>query len=538
MSSGPSVSGPGSSSQPARSAQACGRPVRTPEVPVHRDGGREPRAVEPERARDPRLDEVHRVLGRGGEPGHDGAHRRQRDPVGLLQVRFAFGPVEQVGGGRGEPAADGGPRGRPQQPAPARPVRGQLGRPRQRGHGRGRAAAQRRLLGGQLQLPGRLLVGADGGPAQVPGAAVLVGGVVEGSGERPVQRRAPVGGGAVVDGRPDQRVAEDQPGPVVREELVQLGAVQRAGGDLQRGGGLLDGGDAAGAVGGDELEQRQRLGVPGPDPRQERPAQLLGHGGRLLGALRRQLRARQLDQGERVPAGGGQQALALAVAQLPVGEQFPRRLGAEPHERDAAQVRQVGVVALVGAGGQRQHDRLVAEPAGHERQRLQRRQVGPVGVVDHAQHRLRAGLQRQQRQRGQPHQERVGRIAVVQAEQDPQRPRLRPRQLPGQAEHGEEELVQGGVGELGLLLHAHRAQHPEALGAFLHVREQRRLADAGLAVHDDTGAVARGGIPQQRGEQRGLVLPPQHRASIERSASPGNPGGPATSLMRRNRRAA
>ncbi|MEV4090472.1 hypothetical protein AB0J43_60420, partial [Nonomuraea fuscirosea] len=92
------------------------------EVAVHRDGGGEQPPVDPQRARDPGPDELQRVLGRAGELRHDGPYRRQRDPVGLLQVRLAYGTVEQVGGGGGEPALDGGQGGAPESTPAARAV--------------------------------------------------------------------------------------------------------------------------------------------------------------------------------------------------------------------------------------------------------------------------------------------------------------------------------------------------------------------------------------------------------------------------------
>src|SRR5690606_41988466 len=81
--------------------------------------------------------------------------------------------------------------------------------PVQRGRRRvGRAAvgALRRVL----DLGGDLLVRGQRRGRAVPGAAVGVGG---GVGERPVDRDAARGDGAVVGGRPDQRVPESDAAP-------------------------------------------------------------------------------------------------------------------------------------------------------------------------------------------------------------------------------------------------------------------------------------------------------------------------------------
>ncbi len=300
--------------QPARELGPGLRPVGTgSQVAVHRDGGREAAPIKAQYARDPGPDEVHRVLGRAGELGHDGAHHHQRYPILLAELRFALRSVEQSHRLLGEPAQGGCVRRGPQPPSPARAVRRELSRPRQRGHGRGGATAQGRLFGRALQLFGCLLVGSHCGLAEMPGTAMLVGRAVEGRGKRSMDRGPPISRGAVIDRGPDQRMPEHQPRPVVGQKLVKLDPAQRAGVDLQGRSRLLENVDAARAMGGDELQQWQRLGMPRPDPGQERALQFVGHGERLLRALLGLWPCGKFDQGQGVSARGGQEAVLLAI---------------------------------------------------------------------------------------------------------------------------------------------------------------------------------------------------------------------------------
>ena len=56
------------------------------------------------------------------------------------------------------------------------------------------------------------------------------------------------------------------------------------------------------------------------------------------------------------------------------------------------------------------------------------------------------------------------------------------------AEQGSEQLKQAGEGQLGIGFHAQRPQRAEPRRALHQVVQQRRLARAGLAAHDESSA--------------------------------------------------
>jgi hypothetical protein len=146
--------------------------------------------------------------------------------------------------------------------------------------------------------------------------------------------------------------------------------------------------------------------------------------------------ARQLEQGERVAAGLGDDAITDALVQ-PTGdrpvEQGPRVLLGEPterHLRKAVQRRCGG--GLTG----REHDRhrLGEQAPRDEPENLGRDAVQPLHVVDQAQQRPVLGDRCQQAQHGHGDEEAVGRIARGHPQRDPQRGPLRCRERIGPAE--------------------------------------------------------------------------------------------------------
>ena len=99
--------------------------------------------------------------------------------------------------------------------------------------------------------------------------------------------------------------------------------------------------------------------------------------------------ARQLEQRERDAAGGVEQPLPLGRRELPVAlEHRAGIVAAEPAEHELGEAVQAGGDRLAVARRQQQRDRLGAEPAGDEHERVDGRAVEPLEVVDHAQQRL------------------------------------------------------------------------------------------------------------------------------------------------------
>ena len=89
-------------------------------------------------------------------------------------------------------------------------------------------------------------------------------------------------------------------------------------------------------------------------------------------------------------------------------QQRPRVAVAQPADLQRGQADQHSV-SDAGARRTHQRDPLGQQAAGHEREELRGGAVQPLRVVDDAGQRLLLGGLRHQRQRGQSHQEPVGR---------------------------------------------------------------------------------------------------------------------------------
>ena len=120
--------------------------------------------------------------------------------------------------------------------------------------------------------------------------------------------------------------------------------------------------------------------------------------------------------------------------------------------------------------------------------------IKPLHVIDDADERTLLRDLSEQRQRGKPHQEPVGRRPSAPAEHRRQRVTLRTGQQLELAEHGAAELVQAAVGELHLGLDPDRTGDVPAGNPPGKVAKQRALADARLASQHDYPTRARKNI--------------------------------------------
>jgi hypothetical protein len=102
--------------------------------------------------------------------------------------------------------------------------------------------------------------------------------------------------------------------------------------------------------------------------------------------------------------------------------------------------------------------------------------VEPLQIVHEAQQWLLLSHLGQERERGQAHQEAVGRSPGAEAERDAHRVLLRRRQRLDPVEERRAELVQAGERQLPLGLDATDLRYPEAGGAPSGVTHERRLA--------------------------------------------------------------
>ena len=140
--------------------------------------------------------------------------------------------------------------------------------------------------------------------------------------------------------------------------------------------------------------------------------------------------------------------------------------------------RQLGedVVAAARAGGKHERDPLGEEAPADESEDLCGGLVEPLRVVDDADERLLLGDLGEQRQRGEPDQEPVGRRAGAPAEHRRERVALGDGQPVELIQHRSAELMEAAVGELHLRLDADGPGDAPAGDTVGQVAEQRALA--------------------------------------------------------------
>ena len=116
-------------------------------------------------------------------------------------------------------------------------------------------AAVARLAGGGIEVGGDRVVGALRGRRTMPCAARLVARGAEDLGEREVRGAALAGDRAAVDRGPHERVTHGDARAVDDDEPRLLQLVERVGIDPELGGGVADGVQLLGVVGGDDEQQ-------------------------------------------------------------------------------------------------------------------------------------------------------------------------------------------------------------------------------------------------------------------------------------------
>jgi hypothetical protein len=386
------------------------------------------------------------------------------------------------------------------------------------------------------QAAGGGLVGPDGGRGQVPGPLVALRLAAEDLGKGAVGGLPGRQGGRPVGGRADQGVPEGQPAVPGADQPGRLGLVERVRRDPEPGAGAQHHRRVAGRLGRRHQQQGARLLGQAPDPLAEGPLQPGGQRehvleGRPPGELVGGQRPGQLQQGQGVAAGPLDQPLDHLGGQVEAvpGEQGRRRLRVEALEAQLGQAGGREVAGVAVAGGEQAHHPLGLQPPGGEGQRLRRRAVQPLGLVDQAQQRPLLGRLAEQAQHRHRDQEPVvgpareaPALRGAEAEGAAEGRRLRAGQPAGQAQHGPEQLVQGGERQLGLGLDPGRPEHRHPLGLPGGMVEQRGLAGAGLAADHQHPAARPAGVREQ--PFQGVAL---GASAVEhyRDASPTEQGG-------------
>jgi hypothetical protein len=95
-------------------------------------------------------------------------------------------------------------------------------------------------------------------------------------------------------------------------------------------------------------------------------------------------------------------------------------------------------------------------------------------------------------------------------------------------EHRRTELMDPGERELHLRLHARDLRHTESRGLTSGVPEQRRLSDAGLAPHDQDGALTPARVCQEPVEHLALARPVEKTGRLGGVHTACNANRPAT----------
>ena len=204
--------------------------------------------------------------------------------------------------------------------------------------------------------------------------------------------------------------------------------------------------------------------------------------------------ARQLEEGERIAPGLGNDPVAHLFVQTPGDPRREQRacvLVAQPLDHELRQPAELLHVARL-ANREHHRDRLGLEATCDERQDLGGFAVEPLHVVDHAHERPLLGRVGQQAERSETEQEAIRSRSLGQPERQPQRLLLRGREMVDPLEHPcAHELLQPGQRQLHLRLDATRPRDPASRSAVHEVVQQYGLPHTWLPANDQHRAPAR-----------------------------------------------
>jgi hypothetical protein len=156
-----------------------------------------------------------------------------------------------------------------------------------------------------------------------------------------------------------------------------------------------------------------------------------------------------------------------------------------------------------------------------------------VRVVDQAQERLLLGGFGEEAENREPDKKRARRLSRVEPEGDAERVSLRIGETLAQVEERRTELLQRGVVEFHLPLDACSPGDTKILARLDRVLEQRGLADAGVSLQNEDGAVTVPRGNQQPLERHALALPAEQPPRLRADDHPGSmPPGSRTTDFR------
>ena len=249
-------------------------------------------------------------------------------------------------------------------------------------------------------MPGVSGVGSLRRRGEMPRAAVGVLVPLQEAGEHLVDLLALWQACALVDGRANQRMTELDARLPKPNQAGGLGGAERGSLDPQLARPSQHDGGIAGVV--SSGDQKECLALRGKAARSleegglERRPNRQGIGERRLpGELVLAQEVGELEQGERVAAGAGEQAISHFGREpdaCALREQGARRLWPESGEPQLRQAGGLEAAPLALAGREDERDPFRLEPARRKRQGLGRWLVEPLGVVDGAEQRPPLGL--------------------------------------------------------------------------------------------------------------------------------------------------
>ncbi len=270
-------------------------------------------------------------------------------------------------------------------------------------------------------------------------------------------------------------------------------------------------------LGGRRQQQPLRRNRKRPDAPQETLLDLTRQRPRVrtpepTGQLRRRQPPRQLQQGQRIAAGLGDDPVPDALVEPPGDRRIQKRTRiavAQTPDHELRQPHQVVIARTERRSTHREHQRhpLRQQPPRDEGQRLRGDPIKPLSVVHDADQRLLLGHLGQQAEHRQPHQETVRRAPRTQTERDGQRITLRTGKATEMPHHRHAQLVQPGERQLHLRLDASSPRDLTSCRAPHQVLHQRGLADPRLAAQDQHLTLTSPGACHQPIQRLALATP-------------------------------
>ncbi|HEX3834040.1 MAG TPA: hypothetical protein VHW04_18815 [Solirubrobacteraceae bacterium] len=213
--------------------------------------------------------------------------------------------------------------------------------------------------------------------------------------------------------------------------------------------------------------------------------------------LRRRQPARQFQQGERVPAGLGNDPLEHVLVQRSRQGGLQQRPCITMPEGQDVKLRQSREQGALLPRGEHERDLLRQQAASHECQRPRGRVVEPMRVIDNSQQRPLLGRLGQQTEHRQSKQEGIRRGPGGESERNAERLVLRRRETVPKVEERGTQLLNRCERELHLPFDSGRPDDPKLARSLDRVLKQRGLADARFAIgHQHAAAPAAHAVQQ------------------------------------------